>query len=457
MSKQSTNKSTSKTVQTRTRSTSKPGKKDEAPSAATSTLAQKVPYPCVECKITVQDNVDAMECCFCKQFTHLTCDGRVSQTLYKALAEDVDNALLYLCKTCKPLILPDDAHNLWQTFLGKIEPAILDITAKEPLANKIMNKLSDKIEQLDAMVKDHRKLFVETQSTHETRGAEIRESIINMLSHQSSSSTPSNTHAPQRTQQTHPRPMPPHIQGKPSYSEALSSQCNNMPQPINSTAPPRLPLPTKPPEPNIETTVVVYNTNKSERLHVVIEDLMLSCNMYHYEIAYANYLGKSNSNGSPIYVNCDHPRTKWNFLRALNNLKTKYDGYETLYARPYMTAEDLKADRDLVRKLTDLRTRFPGRKFKINRGEIKELLNNKLILFEPADLSTTEHSFSSQQSSFSSLPRLEDAVLDAQQIQSSSPARNDRHEKQQQTANTADNETTPAQHDASNTSTHGDQ
>ena len=37
---------------------------------------------CVLCQHTVEEDADAMQCSFCKEFTHRTCDGRISETLY---------------------------------------------------------------------------------------------------------------------------------------------------------------------------------------------------------------------------------------------------------------------------------------------------------------------------------------------------------------------------------------
>ena len=131
---------------------------------------------CVLCLHTVEEDADAMQCSFCKEFTHRTCDGRISETLYKSLEHDVNNVLLYLCIKCKPMILPEDASLLWKTFLGKIEKSFQDNPKREPLADKIMNKMSEKIEVLHGLTREYKKSLDDAQAALTTTQLGLAES-----------------------------------------------------------------------------------------------------------------------------------------------------------------------------------------------------------------------------------------------------------------------------------------
>ena len=170
-------------------------------------------------------------------------------------------------------------------------------------------------------------------------------------------------------------------------------------------------------KPNTETTLVVYNTDKRRHLGNVVEELMIRCGVYQHEVIFAGNIVRSATNKSPIFINCNNRATKWMFLRELNKLRATDLEYKDIYARPYMSAEDLKADRNLVRQLTDIRRRYTGRVFKIQRGEIKEKIGEEYVTYG-ASLNTPDVSVTNE--SYNSLPDLEEIVQTAQQLQQQS-------------------------------------
>ena len=103
-----------------------------------------------------------------------------------------------------------------------------------------------------------------------------------------------------------------------------------------------------------------------------IEQLILKCHMYRYEVTKGDHLFRPrNEKRPPMFITCIDSHTKWKFLREINKLrKTDDPQYESMYARPFMSTEDLKKDREVVRKLKDIRTKQPGKIFKIYKGEV---------------------------------------------------------------------------------------
>ena len=481
---------------------------------------------CVLCLHTVEEDADAMQCSFCKEFTHRTCDGRISETLYKSLEHDVNNVLLYLCIKCKPMILPEDASLLWKTFLGKIEKSFQDNPKREPLADKIMNKMSEKIEVLHGLTREYKKslddaqaaltttqlgLAESNQSLAETQAQlrSIAERMHDLPSQQTNTRTNTQEGNPQPnsfqnmstqtannirlTQQNLPSPTqqpPRNYPPPPQQNFPQPPQQNYPPPPLSSlncfptpglfqnfrypnalgTMPPLPyqsqfqsqqsfpPLPNRqagvhgpvrysdhaahpgptpsatPPttrrpghmtphdsdpssKPNTETTLVVYNTDKRQHLGSVVEDLMIKCGVYQHEVLFTGNIVRSATNKSPIYINCNNRATKWMFLRELNKLRSVDLDYKDVYARPYMSAEDLKTDRNLVRQLTDIRRRYPERVFKIQRGEIKEKIGVDYVAY---GASLNERDMSVTNESYNSLPDLEEIVQTAQQLQQQS-------------------------------------
>ena len=54
------------------------------------------------------------------------------------------------------MLVPKQAKNLWAGFLDRVGKAVEGKKGDEPLAHKIMDKMSLKIEHLDDMLREHR-------------------------------------------------------------------------------------------------------------------------------------------------------------------------------------------------------------------------------------------------------------------------------------------------------------
>ena len=491
-----------KAAQQKPSSSQSKGKGDK-PATNNNNAAAAVSDLCVLCQHTVEEDVDAMQCSFCKEFTHRTCDGRISETLYDALVHDVNNVLMYLCIKCKPMILPEDSSGLWKKFLGRVEKCFQENPKREPLAYKIMNALSNKIELMHGVTKDYQKNLDEAQSTlnasqltlAETQKAlnktrsEMETLVERLREHRQNQSGNTNENptrqpnvqnisAGTQTQQPtqHQQNMPHYVQLNMPPPPLSSINCmptpslmQNFPQNPNTM----LPVPFRPPyqippfpqfmqnqfpapqrfpdqvavrpntqpynaqspfrrpnlvpepahdrtKPNPDTTVVIYNTDKSRQPGEVTEDLMLKCKLYKHEVVFAGNLVRSATNKSPLYINCNTRATKWMFIRELNQLRAHYREYKDMYARPYMSVEQLKSDRNLVRQLVDVRNRFPQRTFKIQRGEIKEKVGEHYVAYSAVSMTTD---LSTTNDSYNSLPDLENIVQTAQELQhQSTPA-----------------------------------
>ena len=487
-------------------SQTKPGKSDKSTPKSQNADTANVSDLCVLCQHAVEEENDAMQCSFCKEFTHRTCDGRISESLYNSLVHDVNNVLLYLCIKCKPMILPEDSSGLWKTFLGRVEKCFQDIPKREPLADKIMNSLSSKIELLHGVTREYQKNLEEAHATLAASQISLSDSqkaltdsqtemralvermhtqrqtltgnnqqssvedqgVQNMsIGTQTNQPMPAQSNIPPLNrpppnmpppplsslncmptpalmqnlpqfpnslphmlypplfQTSQPRPFPPqmqnHFPGPQRLSEHVARPNSHhdhfqspVRRPYHDTPAPPAPDVSKP---NTDTTVIVYNTDKSKPPGQVTEDLMLKCKLFRHEIEFTGNLIRSATNKSPLYINCNSRATKWMFLRELNQLRTRYTEYKDMYARPYMTEEQLKTDRNLVRQLVDLRNRYPQRIFKIQRGEIKEKVGHDYVVYSPnpyvADVSTSNDSFNS-------MPDLENIVQAAREVQNQS-------------------------------------
>ena len=107
-----------------------------------------------------------------------------------------------------------------------------------------------------------------------------------------------------------------------------------------------------------------------------VEQLMLKCNMPRTDVTKGDHLYRPrNERRPPIFITCSNFHSKYKFLREINKLRaTDNPEYEsTIYARPFMSAEDLRKDRELVRRLKETRSRHPEKTLKIYKGEIFEV------------------------------------------------------------------------------------
>lgn len=358
----------------------KKGKKD-----ASSKVDQSL---CVTCNIDVGEE-SSLPCDFCSKYTHLKCEELMNNELCDALNKHQPNPLLYLCTECRPMLIPEQSKNIWAGFLERVIKAVSTATEREPLADKIMNKMSTKIEHLDDMIREHRTAVRDMRNDIEIVASRHSDSLaensaalnetkeaLNEVCSQFMAKTNS---IPTQCQRPYPHPQPAPRQSRTTYSHIVSTHTPNYQSDINqprmySGPPMQARKEPRPPPPEPENTLVVYNTEKDFHTKDIVEDLMLRCNIYQYEVLNADKMSKSSDNRSykPIFIRCDTSRTKWSFMRQINELRRTNPDYRLIYARPYLDGEALRADRNLYRKLVDIRNRHSDRIFKIYRGDIYE-------------------------------------------------------------------------------------
>lgn len=392
--------------------------------------ATKTNYYCVTCTVPIiDDKVKAMPCDFCNLFTHLSCDVRMSTELYDAITNSQDNSLIYLCINCRQ-IMPSKPDQLFAGIVKKVESVLDQCSQRESISEKILNSLSKKIVDLDRMCNDHSQTFLEhkqayqalqsdsSQLVHEMKAAiqslvndtiqttvndairplkatiEKFESLNRFDSYNNQMKDREFPNLRNHIQFGSPRPHmgPPPNMGNPLYSSfgppnipgpqyPRQYPYRNNPRPMPDQSRPDLT------RPNPDVTLVVYNTNKNENINKLIEQLHTNCNIYSTEIKAVKRLPPSGDRNPPIIIACESPSIKWRFIKAINQLREKpeYTEYDDVFARPFLNEEDLRKDRQLVRKLKHLRELHQGRTFKISRGSIYEVVNDSFIKFEEAE------------------------------------------------------------------------
>ena len=353
-------------------------------------------YLCVTCSTPVNDGEKGLSCDFCGKYTHLMCDGKLSADMYTALENNADNSLLYFCIDCRPMLVPKNIQEMWKGFLGNIDSKIDKAISKqhEPLAEKIMNKLSAKITELDGINREHMSNMakvhetvqqLESQSINRQEMAEHMRKIDTLLK-----SSQSNHRQPQPAW-----PPMPSNQATSDIPSLMSIPDTRPPRQVYEHVPPgpmsqppvpnRAPLHRQPPptlshDPNENVvdpanTIVVYNFTNNRPVYMNVEQLMLKCNMPRTDVTKGDHLYRPrNERRPPIFITCSNFHSKYKFLREINKLRaTDNPEYESIYARPFMSAEDLRKDRELVRRLKETRSRHQEKTLKIYKGEIYEV------------------------------------------------------------------------------------
>ena len=353
-------------------------------------------YLCVTCTSPVNDGEKGLSCDFCGKYTHLMCDGKLSVEVYTALENHSENSLLYFCIDCRPMLVPTNIQEMWKGFLGNVDSKIEKAISKqhEPLAEKIMNKLSAKIAELDSINHEHMVNMgrvretvqqLESQSINRQEMTEHMRKLEALLK-----SSQANHHKPP------PQPAWPLVSNNQTNSDIPSlmsipdsrppgpiiqshgpnhAQYGPMNQPHDRiTRPPPCMLSHDPNE-NVENpadTIVVYNFNNNRPVYMNVEQLMLKCGISRSEVSKGDHLYRPrNERRPPMFITCSNLHTKWKFLREINKLRmTDEPDYATIYARPFMSAEDLRKDREVVRKLKEIRAKNPGKTFKIYKAEV---------------------------------------------------------------------------------------
>ena len=392
-------------------------------------------YPCVTCNSNVGEGEKALPCDFCSRYTHLTCDGRMSDGIYAALEADNENSLVYLCVDCKPTLLA--SHDTFKSLLVHVTQRLDQAmsTDREPIAEKILNRLSAMIEGLDRQNREHVNNIAQVSRTLEQLETSNLSQLSQELSNQreclseiiasthklmsdmedlksrdppvacghSSGHTrniPSLMNMTQRQNMTHEFER----QNGPTQQQPLSSWWNSQPLPPQiRQPPPNNPQPhsnqsnnsrshlSENPIENVsdpDRTIVVYRLANENPPYLAIEQLMLRCEIYQSQVVAGDWLYRPRSNRKPpLFITCDSESTKFRFMSKIGKLRqTGFTDYEHIYARPFMNPEEIQQDKELKQKLTQIRQRLPLRTFKIYKGAIHERTENDFIPFREEDV-----------------------------------------------------------------------
>ena len=384
---------------------------------------------CIICHLPVLTL--ATQCDRCKSYTHIECDANMNRELHDVLDKYPDNPLIYFCSICKPKIYEySSVEKYLDRALKRLDTVVHDTNAAQEFQLDLMVKaFTARVGSLESISSDLR----EQQSVVIER-MEHLESLINHATRPNTQAQgASTTHASNRSDNLATNPTSSLIQASaeanhdaidqtinhsthanissdamPSSSNQLGtppnihfmrsalsqlSHCQQLPSltqnqnhmryqgpPSNQNhmryqGPPLTRQTFKPPDPpNPETSIVVYNIPTSSHPYQVIAELASECSMMPSDIVSVQRLPTSRSN-PPIAVTCSDSGTKWYLLRNINKKENQ------MYAKPFLTEDDRRKDRQLVVTLKSVRDHNPGHKFKISKGKICELIDNELVSY----------------------------------------------------------------------------
>ena len=236
----------------------------------------------------------------------------MNRDLYDALNKHQPNPLLYFCIECKPMLVPKQSKNLWAGFLERVSKCIESDKGYEPLATKIMDRMSLKIEHLDDLVREHNRSFENSReelnqmlSTYRDNMCDTRNTLDTAV-HNHNNSLMSSSAALAKTKaalsevsteitnrlnqiqtnnqqppmppipppQTNRPPPPPPLITPHQYAHVAAPGAQNYGglRPMLYNGPPmqNRPPPSKP-TPDPETTLVVYNADY-RNIRITVED-----------------------------------------------------------------------------------------------------------------------------------------------------------------------------------------
>ena len=97
----------------------------------------------------------------------------------------------------------------------------------------------------------------------------------------------------------------------------------------------------------------------------------------------------------PITISCNSARIKWLFIKEINQLRNNEataNEFKSVFARPYLDQAGLRRDREMVRELNYLRSKNPGKVYKIYKNGIHEYIDGEYVKLntQPSDPATRE-------------------------------------------------------------------
>lgn len=430
----------------------KPRKTTKTKAGKHSNKKNQETFICVTCNDKITDEERSMMCDFCHHYTHVSCDEKLSDDLCDCLDENEGNSMIYLCGECRPMLIPKSSDHLFDGIIKKMEKVLNDPSRKN-LAETIMNRMSGQVRELDQMMLDHkanmtqtqtelRKLVTDTMSDSTTMcqrasvnvkdlelmlveqrdricktDVEVNKLLEAVQEYHNSKTTEHNAAFPRDIGSECTSLNQQSYQTNPPYSAWHKPPDMSRPPPPMNHIPPNLyrgpPLSSSHKQPTKwdfqpDMSLVVYNLANNMSVTEIVEQLILRCNIYPNEITFAERRHSNTSHSAPLFMQCHSKSVKWNLIVSINKFRheTSTD-WKDSYARPYLNEEELKQDRALVRKLTHIRSKFKERSFKIRRGIIYELINERETIYEEeADATRMENN------GLAGDPAIDDPVLE---------------------------------------------
>ena len=337
--------------------------------------------PCSVCKKPTPEGSQAMICDVCDSYTHILCESAFPSDLYDAVRNNQGNPLIYICPLCRPQIslktkicleskIDDLSKQLGQTNkdiraynmshdvqvrnvdekLGKLQVKVTDEGLKERL-EAMEKKMQDMFQQAVHMAKEQEKmntLLNDVRKLHQNRG---------------------NQGENQGQEQERNRNVNRQDQQLPDTNanrEADASHKPNTDHPRDTNQ-----------EAKNDRTLIIYNTNVEGNAERIVREMATFHRIPLQEIVKIQQIEKGTY---PIQVETKSTYVKWLFLREINQLK-----FNGIYARPYMTMQQLRTDRQLKERVRELRTANPHKHFIIRKGEIHEEITQRYVKVQVSD------------------------------------------------------------------------
>ena len=410
---------------------------------------------CMHCAKIVEKDDKGMQCNFCDLYIHNECDGKIPDELYEAINKYPENSLICLCPKCRPII-PPNKDQVLMGIVNRVEMMLDERPTRPKLSDQILETLADRVRDMDKMVGDHSRSMSELASDMNSIKMEfkqIAQGIGEMVKQGPPTQQNQSGHSPLPNPGARPHPALANTQRPPNQRQDYQNTPNqSIGMPLNQI-PPRLfpqssgfldssydiafpnlsqarswryPPPAPRPtthqnqnegnhdrhaqqtqsrgdingvnnhtKPDPETTLVVYNTNRNENINLIVERLRLLCKIYSNETTMAQrLLGPPNKN-PPITISCNSARIKWLFIKEINQLRNNEataNEFKSVFARPYLDQAGLRRDREMVRELNYLRSKNPGKVYKIYKNEIHEYIDGEYVKLntQPSDPATRE-------------------------------------------------------------------
>lgn len=322
---------------------------------------QGVPYKCIDCKAEVSNDQKAMQCDACDEYIHIGCDKDLPEKVYDVLTKH-KNPLIYLCPVCKPKIT---IKNNGLEIEGKIN----DLSKQISLVNSDIKayttaqviqikQIEDKVDEMDVQSK-YTALSNRFQEM-ETKMNDMYQQMLHIGQEQEH--TCSSLETLKATQEKMTTNVSETEDGGDEKCEGewqtVTRKRRSKQKHVSSDMPTQDDQQTG----KYDRTLVLYNTRKQRNDMDMVQRIAA-----HHQISPNEVLGvrRIDKGKFPLEVEVRSVYIKWMLIKEVNRSKL-----EGIYARPYMTIAQLNDDRELAKKLHELRAKNSNQEYKIIKGEI---------------------------------------------------------------------------------------